>query len=102
MSTSADEPIDELPPFPGVEPKPGTAKSIGTLCIVFACLLLLCCSCPGIYSIAGSASMEPMMAAQKQQMQAQFEAQRAARIEELQDREKRAQTDKEKADIQAE
>jgi hypothetical protein len=46
--------------------------------------------------------MEPMMAAQKQQMQAQFEAQRAARIEELQDREKRAQTDKEKADIQAE
>jgi hypothetical protein len=101
MSSSADDLDDTLSPFPPVPPKPGTAKFIGTLSIIIAACWILCGTCSGLQLSAQSA-FGPMMAAQQQQMQATLEAERAAQLQNLRDREKAAQTDQDKAKIQAE
>jgi hypothetical protein len=61
-----------------VEPNPGPVKTIGILNIVFACGLLLCVSCYGIYTLMFAAMNPAMQAAQVQAM-----AERQERIDKL-------------------
>jgi hypothetical protein len=101
MNPSPHDADDSLPPVPPVPPDTGTPKVIGILHIIFGVCLLLCGACYGL-QIAAQSAMGPMMAAQQQQMQAGLEAQRQAQLKKLEDRERAAGTDEEKAAIQAE
>lgn len=87
-----------------VEPRPGVAKTIGILNLIFGSLLSLCVGCSGAYMLMFvfmMPAMRPMMKAQQRQVQAQFEAQRQARIDNLRKQEQATEDAKEKQALRA-
>ena len=84
------------------EQRPGTGipKTIGILNIVFGSLLLLCVICLAL-SLAMQFAMGPMFAAQQQQAQQMFAAERQRQLAELQALEQGAANEKEKAGFEA-
>jgi hypothetical protein len=95
------EPPGDYPADPSlpVAPTPGTAKTIGTLNIIFACILLLCGGCASLQLIAQSA-LAPLMDVQRKQMQQAFEAERLAQIGKLEQAERAATSNEEKTRLQ--
>ncbi|MEX0936983.1 MAG: hypothetical protein WDZ59_03925 [Pirellulales bacterium] len=77
-----------------IAPNYTAAKVLGTLNIVFACVLLLCIGCYAI-QIFSQAAMAPLMNEQFAEMNAQIERDRARRIEGFREQEESAETPEE-------
>jgi hypothetical protein len=77
-----------------------TPKTLGVLNILFALVLMACGTCYGM-QIALQPLMAPLTAAQQQQVQAAVDAERAAALQKLDQQEKAAKSDEEKAQLQA-
>jgi hypothetical protein len=99
-SMSQPDPDFAASPVPDVIPDSATPKTFGVLNIVFALVLMACGACYGM-QLAVQPLMAPFTAAQQQQVQAAMNAERAAALRKLDEQEKAAKSDEEKAQIQA-
>ena len=93
---------DALPSAPTEEqPRTSIPTVIGLLNIIFGSLLSLCIICSSFYMMIQVAIGAPMMAVQQQQLQVVIQAERQKKLQQLQEQEKAAKDEKERADLQA-
>src|SRR5581483_6976284 len=88
------------PPFVGPPPNTGAPKVIGVLNIVFGCLLLVCGICSSL-NLALQSALGPMMAGQNQGFQQAMRDERQRQVRALEEQEKAAEDEKEKAELRA-
>src|ERR1051326_1167676 len=95
------EPIPYDNKTPSAEP-PNTsaARTIGVLNIIFGSVLILCGLCSAL-NLGMQTTMGPMMAAQQQQMQQAFKAERQRAVDQLEARAKASTDPKEKTTLEA-
>jgi hypothetical protein len=82
------------------QPTTSIPKTIGTLNIIFGCLLILMAICSGL-NLAMQPVMNSIMTAQRQQVEQAMEVERQAELRQLEQQEKATKDPKKKADLQA-
>jgi hypothetical protein len=93
--------MDPIPPQKSVIPNPRIPRTVGTLNIIFASLLLLCDLGCGVYVSLLVPTIGMAMEGMQKKVQDQQEVEKKAFLADLDEKEKAAKTDEEKLEIKA-